>query len=103
MNLIAAELATLNDTVLAPVYSWTSAYQNFINPTGVWAEYCDSKKASVLGFDDQMKMFVKVKVNSKCCQQYGICGEQYSLDVIFDDYGQVSASRFRFQHQVFKS
>lgn len=26
MNLIAAELATLNNTVLAPVYSWTSAY-----------------------------------------------------------------------------
>lgn len=32
MNLIAAELATLNDTVLAPVYSWTTSYTNFINP-----------------------------------------------------------------------
>jgi hypothetical protein len=31
MNLIAAELATLNDTVLAPVYSWTTSYSNFIN------------------------------------------------------------------------
>lgn len=26
MNLIAAQLATLNNTVLPPVYSWTSAY-----------------------------------------------------------------------------
>lgn len=43
MNLIAAELATLNDTVLAPVYSWTTSYTNFINPQGTWADACGSK------------------------------------------------------------
>jgi len=43
MNLIAAELATLTDVVLAPVYSWTSAYQNFITEGGVWATACGSK------------------------------------------------------------
>lgn len=43
MNLIAAELATLTDVVLAPVYSWTSAYQNFITEGGVWANACGSK------------------------------------------------------------
>ena len=43
MNAIAAELATLNDTVMAPVYSWIGGYQNFINPTGVWADTCGSK------------------------------------------------------------
>ena len=52
MNLIASELATLNDTVLAPVYSWTSAYQNFINAGGIWADVCGSKEASVLNFDE---------------------------------------------------
>lgn len=26
MNIIAAELATLNNTVMPPVYSWTTAY-----------------------------------------------------------------------------
>jgi len=26
MNLISAQLATLNETVLAPIYSWTTAY-----------------------------------------------------------------------------
>ena len=26
MNTIAAELATLSDTVLAPIYSWTTSY-----------------------------------------------------------------------------
>ena len=51
MNLIAAELATLNDTVLAPVYSWTSAYQNFITEGGVWADACGSKEAALLDFN----------------------------------------------------
>jgi len=32
MNEIASELATLSDTVLAPIYSWVGAYQNYINP-----------------------------------------------------------------------
>lgn len=32
MNGIASELATLSDTVLAPIYSWVGAYQNYINP-----------------------------------------------------------------------
>ena len=30
MNLIAAQLATLSDTVLAPIYSWVGAYQNYV-------------------------------------------------------------------------
>ena len=34
---------------------------------------------------------------------YGICGEQYSLDVVFDDEGKVETTRFRFQHQPLKS
>ena len=51
MNAIAAELATLNNTVMAPVYSWVGGFQNFIQPNGVWAETCGSKQAAVLGFD----------------------------------------------------
>ena len=86
MNLIAAQLATLNDTVLAPVYSWTSAYQNA----------CGSEEASALSFDGAMQAFVNIKIDSECCQSYGICGEQFSLDVIFDDLGVVRASRYRF-------
>jgi len=33
-----------------------------------------------------MKYFVQIEINSDCCQKYGICGEQFSLDVIFDDF-----------------
>ena len=103
MNLIASEMATLNDTVLAPVYSWVGTFNNFIDPGNVWDVSCGSTAASVLGFDQQMALFVKLLIDSPCCQSYGICGEQYSLDVIFDDTGRVSTSRFRFQHQVMKT
>ena len=51
MNLIASEMATLNDTVLAPVYSWVGAFRNFIDPGNVWDKDCGSTAASVLGFD----------------------------------------------------
>jgi len=50
-----------------------------------------------------MANFVQIKIESECCQSYGICGEQYSLDVIFDDAGKVTSSRFRFQHTVQKT
>lgn len=103
MNNIASQLATLNQTVLPPVYSWTSAYENFINPNGVWADDCGSRQASVLNFDEQMKLFVNIKIESDCCQSFGICGEQFSLDVIFDDLERVTATRFRFQHQTMKT
>ena len=50
-----------------------------------------------------MARFVQIKIESPCCQSYGICGEQYSQDVIFDDTGRVTSTRFRFQHQVQKT
>jgi Niemann-Pick C1 protein len=54
MNLIAAQLSTLNSTILPPVYSWTTSYTNFINPSATWSDECGSKKASYLPFEDQM-------------------------------------------------
>lgn len=96
MNSIAASLATLNDTVLAPVYSWTSGFQNFIMPNQIWSEVCGSNAAAELDFDQAMAAFVQVKIDSSCCQDYGLCGEQFSLDVIFDDTGVVRATRYRF-------
>ena len=95
--------ATLNDTIIAPIYSWVGPFQNYITPKQVWDDSCGSSDVSILGFDQQMAEFVKIKIESDCCQSYGICGEQYSLDVIFDDEGRVTSSRFRFQHQVQKT
>ena len=56
-----------------------------------------------MSFDGAMQLFVNLKIDGECCQSYGICGEQFSLDVIFDDLGVVRASRYRFQHQVQKT
>lgn len=94
--MIAAELATLDDTVLPPVYTWVTPFQNFINAGGEWAGVCNSNYAALLDFDAAMAEFVKIEVDSECCQSYGICGEQFSLDVVFDDFGTVRATRFRF-------
>lgn len=51
MNLIASELATLNNTVLPPVYSWVGTFQNYISPNNVWDAACGSTEAATLGFD----------------------------------------------------
>ena len=45
-----------------------------------------------------MRTFIEIKVESDCCQKYGICGEQYVTDISFDRNGKVSATRFRFSH-----
>ena len=50
-----------------------------------------------------MREFIKIEIDSDCCQKYGICGEQYSLDIVFNDQGQVETTRFRFMHQPLKS
>lgn len=71
-------------------------FKNYIDPTGTWNEDCGSSSVALLSFDDQIREFVKIKVNSKCCQAYGICGEQFSTDIVFDDDGSVTATRFRF-------
>ena len=103
MNTIAAELATLSDTIIAPIYSWVTPFQNFRQAGSEWDKVCGSSAIADLGFDEQMAAFVQVKIEGDCCQMYGICGEQYALDVIFNDEGRVEATRFRFQHQVQKT
>lgn len=45
-----------------------------------------------------MREFIKIKIESDCCQKYGICGEQFVTDVSFDRNGKVAATRFRFSH-----
>jgi len=51
MQLIDAELATLSDTIIAPIYSWVGPFNNFIS-VGVWSDECGSVVASKLPFDE---------------------------------------------------
>jgi Niemann-Pick C1 protein len=96
---ISDGLSQLNDTVIKPVYSWVKSFQQF-RTDGEWADICGSKEGMNLGFDDAMAKFVKIKIDSDCCQLYGICGEQYVQDVVFNNDGKVISTRFRFQHTM---
>ena len=102
MELIDAELAALNNTILSPIYSWVTPFKNFLT-TGTWSEECGTAAAQKLSFDDQVRAFTQIKVDSQCCQKYGICGEQFSLDIVFNDQGKVETPRFRFMHKPLKS
>ena len=42
MNYIASQLASLNDTILPPVYSWVGTFQNYIQAGKVWDDACGS-------------------------------------------------------------
>ena len=102
MELIDAELAALNNTILSPIYSWVTPFKNFLSD-GEQKEACGSEAAWKLSFDDQVRAFTQIKVTSECCQKYGICGEQYSLDIVFNDEGKVQTTRFRFMHKPMKT
>ena len=97
---ITDNLSELNDTVIKPVYSWVKTFQQYRNPNGEWAPVCGTAEAINLGFDEAMAKFVTIKVDTDCCQRFGVCGEQYVGDIAFDDEGRVTATRFRFQHTM---
>ena len=99
---ISDGLSQLNDTVIKPVYSWVKSFQQF-RTDGEWAEDWGSTQAMNLGFDDAMSKFVNIKIDSDWCQFYGIWGEQYIGDIVFNDDGKVVSTRFRFQHTMTKT
>ena len=36
-------------------------------------------------FQDEVKKFLKVGVDTICCKRYGVCGEPFSKDITFDE------------------
>lgn len=64
---LQVELSGLDKSVITPVYSWVSPFNNFISTSGTWTKQCGSDKAAVLDFNQQMKAFVNVKIESDCC------------------------------------
>lgn len=46
---------------------------------------------------------MNIQIDSMCCQTYGLCGEQYSKDIIFNDDGSIKTSRLRFQHRPLRA
>lgn len=66
MSEMQVQLATLNGSVISPVFSWVSPFQNFV-AGGLWSDACNSSSVRYLDFDSQMRQFVKIKVTSDCC------------------------------------
>jgi predicted RND superfamily exporter protein len=51
MSEMQVQLATLNGSVISPVYSWVTPFQNYI-AGGLWTEACGSDKVMKLDFDN---------------------------------------------------
>lgn len=60
---ISDGLSQLNDTVVKPVFSWVKSFQQFTTD-GEWSDICGSKEAMNLGFDDAMRKFVQIPIDS---------------------------------------
>jgi Niemann-Pick C1 protein len=78
-----------------PVYSWFASFNNFISQGQTWTDACGATGVDKLPYLQQLRRFFDVTIESTCCQNYGICGEQYITDVRFDDEGDLVSSRLR--------
>ncbi|KAL4477676.1 hypothetical protein ABPG74_002826 [Tetrahymena malaccensis] len=99
INRISNALSLLNTTVQPPVYSWIATFNQFANPKQMWAIDCNTRDIDQYPFEVQVQKFMNVKISSVCCQKYGICGEQFNKDIIFNTDGTIKTSRLRFQHR----
>ncbi|CAG9311616.1 unnamed protein product [Blepharisma stoltei] len=92
-------LSQMSKTVQPPVYSWVKALNSYINDV---EPECNNSQVASFDFNTQVRLFLTVSIDSICCKKFGVCGEQYETDIIFDDDGEIKASRFRFQHTALK-
>ncbi|OMJ75522.1 hypothetical protein SteCoe_25300 [Stentor coeruleus] len=97
LDKISDALSQMSETVQPPVYSWVKSLQSFVNDT---QPECNNTEIPYYDFKTQVRRFLEVSISSVCCKKYGICGEQFDTDIIFDDDGNIVTSRFRFQHKA---
>ena len=97
---IADTLSQMNKTVQPPVYNWVKGVNAFVNTQ---EDDCKHRGISSFDFNTQVREYLKVSIESVCCKKYGVCGEQYETDIIFDESGNIKTSRLRFQHRALKS
>lgn len=88
-------------SVEAPIFSWYKDFKKFMNKRGEWQTECNPNfnYLEKLPLEIQVREFLKIKINSKCCKQFAVCGEPYKDDIYFGDSGLIEASRFRFSHK----
>lgn len=88
-------------SVEAPIFSWFKDFKKFMNKRGEWQVECNPNfnYLEKLPLEIQVKEFLKIKINSKCCKEFAVCGEPYKDDIFFGESGLIEASRFRFSHK----
>lgn len=87
----------------SPVYLWFASFQNFLKTDATWSDVCGTKNIDAFGYGEQLKKFLDVSISSACCQNYGICGEQYHTDLIFNEEGTLVSSRLRVMHKPLRN
>lgn len=91
-----SHLKTVNNSI----YFWFNDFSKFIK-NSILLEKCYGENYHQLinkSFDEQVKEFLKIKVNSECCNFYGVCGEIYENDIIFDKNNEIKISRLLYFH-----
>ena len=79
-------LSKLKEYIQPPVYQWVSSFNQLFRKGAQWGETCGVTSAvEALSYEDKLKFFIDVKIDSKCCHSYGICGETFVKDIIFDE------------------
>ncbi|CAD8070438.1 unnamed protein product [Paramecium primaurelia] len=96
---LSNSLSQLNETVQPPIYSWVASFNLFIREKAEWTTACETQDIALYDLPTQLKRFLGVRINSPCCQRYGICGETFEADIVLNEQGYVKTSRLRFQHR----
>eukprot|EP00826_Nyctotherus_ovalis_P043644 TRINITY_DN4619_c0_g1_i4.p1 TRINITY_DN4619_c0_g1~~TRINITY_DN4619_c0_g1_i4.p1 ORF type:complete len:560 (+),score=182.12 TRINITY_DN4619_c0_g1_i4:107-1786(+) len=91
-------LSAQSDSIQKPISSWFKGFKMFTMESGDWVEVCGTKGINAFPFNEQLRKFVKIGIRSECCLRYGLCGEQFVKDIVFDEDGEVETTRFRFFH-----
>ena len=69
----------------------------------MWSDTCGSTNIDNYEYGEQLRKFLSVSIDSACCQSFGICGEQYNKDLIFNEKGDLVSSRLRVQHKPLRN
>jgi len=92
---ITTGLSFLQDYVETPIYSWIDAVQAYMSGAST---QCQPEPGS--DFNSIVRQFLEIPIDGVCCQQYGLCGQQYVSDVKFyndSPESGIEASRLRMQ------
>jgi len=103
INNMTNDLSRLTTSMVPPIYSWLPTFTTALDASEQdfpgRAQACNSAyRAGLPTFEDKLRDFLNIKLTDICCSRYGICGEQYADDFVFDEFGKMQVTRFRYNH-----